>query len=54
MHRSNQEVAKAGDAVDASFSLYIAPHIQATPEYQHSVGVAPVVPTAPATTQDYG
>ena len=54
VHRSNQEVAAAGSVADAGFALYIAPHIQNTPEYLHSVGVAPVVPTAPPTTQDYG
>jgi hypothetical protein len=54
MHRSNREVQAAGSMADAAFALYIAPHIQDTPEYQHSVGVAPVVPTEPPTTQDYG
>jgi hypothetical protein len=54
VRRSNTDVAAAGSARDAAFSLYIAPHIQNTPEYQHSVGVAPVVPTAPPATHDYG
>ncbi len=50
IRRSNSEVAAAGSARDAAFSLYVAPHLQNTPAYQHSVGVAPVVPTAPPTT----
>jgi hypothetical protein len=47
-------VIAAGSRETAGFSLYIAPHIQNTPEYQHSVGVTPVDLTVPPTTHDYG
>jgi hypothetical protein len=54
VRRSNKEVVAAGSREDAGFSLYFAPHIQDTPEYQHSVGVTPVDLTTPPTTHDYG
>jgi hypothetical protein len=53
VRRSNKEVVAAGSRQDAGFSLYIAPHIQKTPEYQHSVGVTPVDLTLPPTTDHY-
>lgn len=54
VNRSNAEVEAAGSVRAASFSLYIAAHLRNTPAYQETVGVAPVFPTAPPTTERYG